>query len=72
MDTITFDKLLLNTAFCCMACDGNIDPKEIELIKSMCSNSPNTKKLVCTKKPLHCEEAFLFMLRQLSICMRLI
>ena len=40
MDTIKFDKLLLNTAFCCMACDGNIDPKEIELIKSMCSNSP--------------------------------
>ena len=40
MDTITFDKLLLKTAFCCMACDGNIDSKEIELIKSMCSNSP--------------------------------
>ena len=40
MDTITFDKLLLNTAFCCMACDGNIDSKEVELIKSMCSSSP--------------------------------
>lgn len=40
METITFDKLLLNTAFCCMASDGNIDMKEIKLIKNMCENSP--------------------------------
>lgn len=40
METITFDKLLLNTAFCCMAADGNIDEKEISLIKSMCEKSP--------------------------------
>lgn len=40
METITFDKLLLKTAFCCMASDGNIDKKEIALIKSMCENSP--------------------------------
>ena len=40
MDTITFDKLLLNTAFCCMAADGNIDDREISLIKSMCEKSP--------------------------------
>ena len=40
MDTISFDKLLLKTAFCCMASDGNIDKREITLIKSMCEKSP--------------------------------
>lgn len=40
MDTITFDKLLLKTAFCCMASDGHIDKREIDLIKSMCKQSP--------------------------------
>ena len=40
METIAFDKLLINTAFCCMASDGHIDNKEIVLIKSMCKNSP--------------------------------
>lgn len=33
METITFDKLLLKTAFCCMASDGNIDNREVELKK---------------------------------------
>ena len=40
MDTISFDKLLLKSAFCCMASDGNIDNREIALIKKMCENSP--------------------------------
>jgi uncharacterized tellurite resistance protein B-like protein len=40
MDTITFDKLLLKTAFCCMAADGNIDSREISIIKSLCEKSP--------------------------------
>jgi uncharacterized tellurite resistance protein B-like protein len=40
MDTISFDKLLLKTAFCCMAADGNVDDREITLIKSMCEKSP--------------------------------
>src|SRR5687768_14287929 len=40
MDTITFDKLLLKTAFCCMAADGHIDKKEVEVIRSLCSASP--------------------------------
>ncbi len=40
MDLITFDKLLLKTAFCCMASDGHIDQREIALIKSMCETSP--------------------------------
>ncbi|HRO83574.1 MAG TPA: hypothetical protein PK110_02005 [Niabella sp.] len=39
METITFDKLLLKTAFCCMAADGNIDKREVALIKSMCEKS---------------------------------
>lgn len=39
METISFDKLLLNTAFCCMASDGNIDIREIKLIKSLCEKS---------------------------------
>jgi uncharacterized tellurite resistance protein B-like protein len=40
METISFDKLLLKTAFCCMASDGNIDNREVALIKAMCENSP--------------------------------
>jgi uncharacterized tellurite resistance protein B-like protein len=40
MDIISFDKLLLKTAFCCMASDGNIDEREIAQIKSMCEKSP--------------------------------
>ena len=40
METISFDKLLLKTAFCCMAADGNIDKREIALIKTMCAKSP--------------------------------
>jgi hypothetical protein len=36
MEAISFDKLLLKTAFCCMASDGEIDKREIELIKSLC------------------------------------
>lgn len=39
METISFDKLLLKTAFCCMAADGNIVEREISLIKSMCKKS---------------------------------
>jgi uncharacterized tellurite resistance protein B-like protein len=40
MNTISFDKLLLKSAFCCMASDGHIDNREIALIKSMCEKSP--------------------------------
>lgn len=38
MDIITFDKLLLRTAFCCMASDGNIDKREITTLQSLCQN----------------------------------
>ena len=44
MDTINFDKLLLKTAFCCMASDGDIDPREVTLIQSMCAESPLFKE----------------------------
>lgn len=40
MDTISFDKLLLKSAFCLMASDGHIDKREIALLKTMCGNSP--------------------------------
>lgn len=35
MEIIKFDKLLLKTAFSCMACDGDIDKSEIQLIKKL-------------------------------------
>lgn len=35
MDTINLDKLLLKTAFSCMACDGDIDKREVKLIKQL-------------------------------------
>ena len=35
MDTLNFSKLLLKTAFTCMACDGDIDKREIQLIKQL-------------------------------------
>lgn len=44
METIPFDKLLLKTAFCCMASDGNIDSREITLVKLMCEKSPLFKE----------------------------
>jgi len=45
METITFNKLLLRTAFCCMAADGDIDKREVESIKSMCKKSPLFKDI---------------------------
>lgn len=45
METISFDRLLLKTAFCCMASDGNIDSREIQLIKKMCESSTHFSSL---------------------------
>lgn len=39
MDTISFDKLLLKTAFCCAASNGTIEPQEITKIKELCEKS---------------------------------
>jgi uncharacterized tellurite resistance protein B-like protein len=35
MKTLHFNKLLLKTAFSCMACDGDIDKREVKLIKHL-------------------------------------
>ncbi len=35
MESINFNKLLLKTAFSCMACDGDIDKREVKLIKKL-------------------------------------
>ncbi len=35
METLHFNQLLLKTAFSCMACDGEIDKREIKLIKKL-------------------------------------
>src|SRR5690554_3792597 len=35
METINFNKLLLKTAFACMACDGDIDKREVKLIRNL-------------------------------------
>ena len=35
METLHFNKLLLKTAFSCMACDGDIDKREVKLIKKL-------------------------------------
>lgn len=39
MNDTDFKNLLLKTAFCCMASDGNIDNNEIEAINSLCLQS---------------------------------
>lgn len=35
MEALNFNKLLLKTAFSCMACDGDIDKREVKLIKKL-------------------------------------
>lgn len=39
MDKIAFKKILFKVAFCTMACDGDIDDREIEEIRMMDKNS---------------------------------
>ena len=39
MEKIPFNQLLLQTAFCCIASDGNIDKREIAIIKSLFEDS---------------------------------
>ena len=45
MGTVTFERLLLKTAFCCMASDGKIDKREIKIIKTLCEKSHLLKDL---------------------------
>ncbi|MFB6306095.1 MAG: hypothetical protein ABEH43_03755, partial [Flavobacteriales bacterium] len=35
MAQVDFNELLLQTAFCCMASDGDIDRSEVQLIKAL-------------------------------------
>ena len=39
MEAINFEQLLLKTAFCCMAADGNIDKREVSTIETLCEKS---------------------------------
>lgn len=39
METIAFDKLVLRTAFCCMASNGVITKSELSLLNEMCAIS---------------------------------
>lgn len=39
MENVKFKKLLFNVAFCTMACDGDIDKKEVEEMKLMDKNT---------------------------------
>ena len=34
-----FEKILLETAFFCMASDGHVDPREVNTVKKLCKNS---------------------------------
>jgi uncharacterized tellurite resistance protein B-like protein len=45
MDKIEFEKILLQTAFCCLASDGNVDEREISLLKSVFSEKEQYKDL---------------------------
>jgi hypothetical protein len=45
MDKIEFDKLLLKTAFCCLASDGNIDQREVILLKAVFAEKEQYKDL---------------------------
>lgn len=40
MEALEFKKLLFKTAFCCIACDGHIDEKEIEEMKFIDKKTP--------------------------------
>lgn len=45
MEENSVNHLLLKTAFCCMACDGEIAPEEIALIKSICREIPALQQI---------------------------
>jgi uncharacterized tellurite resistance protein B-like protein len=38
MKTTSFNQLLLKTAFCCMVSDGDIDEREVAVVKSICKS----------------------------------
>jgi uncharacterized tellurite resistance protein B-like protein len=50
METYSFEKLLLKSAFCCMAADGNIDEREINIIRLLCEQSSLFDKMEFTNE----------------------
>lgn len=50
METINFDQLLLKTAFSCMACDGDIDKREVKLISDCTRKKRLLVKLILIQK----------------------
>jgi len=50
MEKTEFEQLLLNTAFCCLASDGNINKQEIDLIQSIFSNYEQFRDLQLQNK----------------------
>jgi uncharacterized tellurite resistance protein B-like protein len=50
METKNFDELLLKTAFCCMASDGDIDEREVAAIQSICEVLPSFKNVDLKEK----------------------
>jgi uncharacterized tellurite resistance protein B-like protein len=50
MENTEFNKLLLRTAFSCMACDGHIDKREVSLIKNVSKESHLMKDLLIDKE----------------------
>jgi uncharacterized tellurite resistance protein B-like protein len=50
MQTIDFDRLVLKTAFCCMASDGDIDEREVSVIKSICEGLPSFENVDLDKE----------------------
>lgn len=45
MEATHLEKILLETAFCCMASDGHIDTREVNMIENLCSKSNFFKDL---------------------------
>ena len=45
MDKINFNDLLIKTAFCFMASDGNIDNREIQIIEDLCSANSSFEEI---------------------------
>lgn len=42
---MNINELYLKTIFCCMACDGDIAPEEVAMVKTVTSNEPEFKDL---------------------------
>lgn len=50
MDKIKFKELLMNISICAIACDGDIDEREIEALKNIEKNTPYFSGIDLSKK----------------------